>query len=112
MEKIENFYTEYEDMFREYLEDIKRNLRNTNEEYVELQDEVHRILDKNENLTWVLEGEINNRTLSNEECSALSKLVQIYYDIQSIEEKEIFFSGIKVAYFLFKKIEILKWVLC
>ena len=54
MEKIENFCTEYEDMFREYLEDIKRNLRNTNEEYVELQDEVHRILDKNENLTWIL----------------------------------------------------------
>lgn len=30
MEKFENFYTEYEDMFREYLEDIKRNLRDTN----------------------------------------------------------------------------------
>ena len=108
MKKIENFYTEYEDMFREYLEDIKRNLGNTNEEYVELQNKLHGILDKNANLTWVLEGEINNRTLSNEDCSALSKLVQIYYDIQSIEEKGIFFSGIKVAYFIFKKIEILK----
>ena len=108
MKKIENFYTEYEDMFREYLEDIKRNLRNTNEEYVELQNKLHRILDKNENLIWILEGEINNRTLSHEECAALSKLVQIYYDIQAIEEKEIFFSGIKVTYFLFKKIEILK----
>ena len=96
---MENFYTEYEDMFREYLEDIKRNLRNTNEEYVELQNKLHGILDKNANLTWVLEGEINNRTLSNEDCSALSKLVQIYYDIQSIEKNEIFFSGIKVAYF-------------
>lgn len=105
---MENFYTEYVDMFVEYIEDIKRYLRNTNEEYVKLQNKVHDILDKNENLTWILEGEINNRTLSNEECSALSKLVQIYYDIQSIEEKEIFFSGIKVAYFIFKKIEILK----
>ena len=29
MEKIETFYEEYEDMFEEYLEDIRRNLRNT-----------------------------------------------------------------------------------
>ena len=34
MEKIETFYKEYEDMFEEYLEDIKRNLRNNNEEYI------------------------------------------------------------------------------
>lgn len=33
---MENFYTEYEDMFVEYIEDIKRYLRNTNEEYVKL----------------------------------------------------------------------------
>ncbi len=29
---MENFYTEYEDMFEEYIEDIKRYLRNTNQE--------------------------------------------------------------------------------
>ena len=36
MEKVENFYTEYEDMFEEYIEDIKRYLRNNNEEYIKL----------------------------------------------------------------------------
>ena len=60
---MENFYTEYEDMFVEYIEDIKRYLRNTNEEYVKLQNKFHDILDKNENLTWILEGEIKDRTL-------------------------------------------------
>ena len=105
---MENFYTEYEDMFEEYIEDIKRYLRNTNEEYIKLQNKVHEILDKNENLTWILEGEIKNRTLSNEECFELSELVKIYYDIQSIEEKEIFFSGSREAYLFFKKIRILK----
>ena len=50
MEKIETFYEEYEDMFEEYLEDIRRNLRNNNEEYIKLQNEFHKILDKNENL--------------------------------------------------------------
>ena len=99
MEKVENFYTEYEDMFEEYIEDIKRYLRNNNEEYIKLQKEFHETLDKNENLVFVLEGEITN---------ALSKLVKIYYDMQSIEEKEIFFLGSKEAYFFFKKIGILK----
>ena len=60
MEKVENFYTEYEDMFEEYIEDIKRYLRNNNEEYIKLQKEFHETLDKNENLVFVLEGEITN----------------------------------------------------
>lgn len=108
MEKVENFYTEYEDMFEEYIEGLKRYLRNSNEEYMKLQKEFHEILDKNENLVLVLEGEITDRNLSDDECFALSKLVKIYYDMQSIEEKEIFFLGSKEAYFFFKKIGILK----
>lgn len=108
MEKIETFYEEYEDMLEEYLEDIRRNLRNTNEKYIKLNKEFHEILDKNENLVWILEGDIKDRKLSNEECFALSKLVEIYADMQSIEEREIFFLGGKEAYFLFKKIGALK----
>ena len=100
MEKIETFYKEYEDMFEEYLDNVRRNLRNNNEEY-------HKILDENENLIWVLEGNIKDRNLSNDECFALSKLVKIHYDIHSIEEKEIFFLGGKEAYFFFKKLGIL-----
>ena len=111
MEKIETFYEEYEDMLEEYLEDIRRNLRNTNEKYIKLNKEFHEILDKNENLVWILEGDIKDRKLSNEECFALSKLVEIYADMQSIEEREIFFLGGKEAYFLFKKIGALKWIL-
>lgn len=108
MEKVESFYKEYEDLFEEYLDNVRRNLRNNNEEYIELQKEYHKILDENENLVWVLEGQTEGRNLSNKECSALAKLVQIYYDMQSIEEKEIFFLGGKEAYFFFKKIGILR----
>ena len=108
MEKVESFYTEYEDLFEEYLENIKWNLRNSNEKYCELQREYHKILDRNENLIWVLEGEIKDRNLSNTECFELFKLIQIYYDLKEIEEKEIFFSGGKEAYFFFKKIGMLK----
>ena len=108
MEKVETFYKEYEDLFEEYLGNIKLNLKKNNERYVELQEEYDKILERNKNLIWILEGEIKDRTLSNTECFELSKLVQIYYELKEIEEKEIFFSGGKEAYFFFKKIGILK----
>lgn len=108
MLEIKSFYKEYEDMFEEYLEDVKRILRRKNQKYIKLQEKYHKILDENENLVWILEGDIKDRNLSNDECFALSKLVQIYYDMQSIEEKEIFFLGGKEVYFLFKKMEVLK----
>ena len=81
MEKVESFYKEYEDLFEEYLDNVRRNLKNNNEEYIELQKEYHKILDENENLIWVLEGDIKDRNLSNDECFALSKLVKIYYKL-------------------------------
>lgn len=108
MEKIERFYKEYEDMFEEYLENSRRYLKDNNEKYAELKNEYNKILEQNKNLIWVIEGNIKGRNLSNEECLVLSKLVQIYYDMQSIEEQEIFFLGAKEAYFFFKKIGILK----
>lgn len=107
MEKVKTFYKEYEDLFEEYLENARKNLRNNNKEYIELQKEYNKILDENENLIWILEGDIKNRTLSNDECFDLSKLVKIHYDIHSIEEKEIFFLGGKEVYFFFKKLGIL-----
>ena len=108
MLEIKSFYKEYEDMFEEYLEDVKRILRKKNQKYIKLQEKYHKILDENENLVWILEGQTENRNLSNKECIALSKLVQIYYNMQSIEEKEIFFLGGKEVYYFFKKIGILR----
>ena len=67
MEKIKTFYSEYEDMLEEYLDTIKRDLKNSNEEYAKLQKEFDKILDRNENLTWILEGKIEDKNLSNAE---------------------------------------------
>ena len=108
MLEIKSFYKEYEDMFEEYLEDVKRILRRKNQKYIKLQEKYHKILDENENLVWILEGHTENRNLSNKECIALAKLVQIYYNMQSIEEKEIFFLGGKEVYYFFKKLGILR----
>ena len=108
MLEIKSFYKEYEDMFEEYLEDVKRILRKKNQKYIKLQEKYHKILDENENLVWILEGQTENRNLSNKECIALAKLVQIYYNMQSIEEKEISFLGGKEVYYFFKKLGILR----
>jgi hypothetical protein len=108
MEKIENFYKEYKEMFEEYLENNRRYLKDNNEKYAELKNEYNKILEQNENLTWILEGDIKDRNLSNEECFSLSKLVQIYYDMQSIEEQEIFFLGGRELYLYFKRINLIK----
>ena len=108
MLEIKSFYKEYEDMFEEYLEDVKRILRRKNQKYIKLQEKYHKILDENENLVWILECQTESRNLSNKECIALAKLVQIYYDMQTIEEKEIFFLGGKEVYFLLRKMKILK----
>ena len=108
MSELKSFYKKYEDMFDEYLEDIRNILRKKNQKYMKLQEQYHKILDENKNLVWVLEGQTEGRNLSSKECDALSKLVQIYYDIKSIEAKEIFFLGGKEAYFFFKEIDILR----
>lgn len=91
MLEIKSFYKEYEDMFEEYLDDVKKILKKKNQKYIKLQEKYHKILDENENLVWVLEGQNENRNLSNKECKALAELVEIYHDMKSIEEKEIFF---------------------
>lgn len=106
MEKT--FYKEYDDMLEQYLEDSIVKLKRTNKKYKRLHEDFCKILDENENLAWVLEGEIKDRTLSNNECFALSKLVKIYFSMQAIEEKEFFFLGGKEMYFLFKKIGALR----
>ena len=105
MLEIKSFYKEYEDMFEEYLEDIKGVLRKRNQKYIRLLEKYHKILDENENLVWILEGQTENRNLTNKECSALAKLIEIYYDMKLIEEKEISFQVVKKHIFSLGKLE-------
>lgn len=107
MLEIKSFYKEYEDMFEEYLEDVKIMLEQNNKRYKELRKELYKILDENENLVWILEEQTENRSLSNKECKLLAKLVKIYFDMQLIEEKAIFFAGGREAYVYLKNIGIL-----
>lgn len=107
MDKLKTFYEEYKDIFEDYLQNARRNLKNSSEKYIKLKREYNEILEKNENLNWILEGKADGRTLSNQECLSLSKLAKIYFDIQTMEEKELFFLGAKENYSYLKNIRVL-----
>ena len=101
-----NLFEEFENIFEDYLEQVKANLEEDNK-YNELKKQRHNLLAKYENLSSILEGEINNRTLTNEECFALYELIKIGYDMQEIENKKLFLLGGKDMYFFLKKLEII-----
>ena len=107
MNELKTFYEEYKDIFEDYLQNARKNLKKSSDKYIKLKREYHEILEKNENLNWVLEGEAKGRTLTNEECFSLSKLVKIYFDLQAMEEKELFFLGARENYSYLKNIRVL-----
>ena len=107
MKELKTFYEEYVDVFEDYLQNARKNLKKSSEKYNKLSKEYREILLKNKNLNWVLEGEVKGRTLTNEECFLLSKLVKIYFDLQTMEEKELFFLGARENYSYLKNIRVL-----
>ena len=107
MNELKTFYEEYKDIFEDYLQNARKNLKKSSEKYNKLSKKYREILLKNKNLNWVLEGEVKGRTLTNEECFSLSKLVKIYFDLQTMEEKELFFLGARENYSYLKNIRVL-----
>ena len=106
MNKNKNLFEEFENVLEEYFEMEKTNLK-SNKKYNELKIKRHNILAKNRNLSSILEGEIDNLSLTNDEYYSLYELIKIGYDMQEIENKKLFFLGGKVMYFLLKKLEII-----
>lgn len=107
MNNLKTFYEEYKDIFEDYLQNARKNLKKSSDKYIKLKREYHEILEKNENLNWILEGKADGRTLTNEECLSLSKLAKVYFEIQTMEEKELFFLGARENYSYLKNIRVL-----
>ena len=82
-------------------------LRNKNEEYKKLRNQICEIKEKYPNILALLEdNEVEN--LNNEECKNLQKLLSIYSRMMDYEDREIFLLGARDNYFYFKNLEILK----
>ena len=88
--------------------DSKRiELRNKNEDYKKLRNQVCEIKEKYPNILSLLEdNEVEN--LNKEECKNLQKLLSLYSRMMDYEDREIFFLGATENYFYFKYLEILK----
>ena len=88
--------------------DSKRiELREKNEDYKKLRNQVCEIKEKYPNILLLLEdNEVEN--LNKEECKNLQKLLSLYSRMMDYEDREIFFLGARENYFYFKNLEILK----
>ena len=88
--------------------DSKRiELRNKNEDYKKIRNQVCEIKEKYPNILSLLEdNEVEN--LNKKECKNLQKLLSLYSRMMDYEDREIFFVGARENYFYFKNLEILK----
>ena len=88
--------------------DSKRiELRNKNEDYKKLRNQVCEIKEKYPNILSLLEdNEVEN--LNKEEFKNLQKLLSLYSRMMDYEDREIFFLGARENYFYFKNLGILK----
>ena len=82
-------------------------LRNKNEKYKKLRNELCKIKENYPNILALLEDN-EVESLNKEECKNLQKLLSIYSKMMDYEDREIFFLGARENYFYFKNLEILK----
>lgn len=88
--------------------DSKRiELRNKNDDYKNLRNQVCEIKEKYPNILALLEdNEVEN--LNTEECKHLQKLFSLYSRMIDYEDREIFFLGARENYYYFKNLELIK----
>lgn len=106
-EKLKPFIEEYSDDFYESIEDLRQYLNKNNKKYKDIKDKIHKIMDKNINIQKLLDETYLEDGLSAGECKDLSQIIVLYYNLQDILEKEIYFKGSMDAYYYFKRISVI-----
>lgn len=106
-EKLRPFIEEYSDDFYESIEDLRQYLNKNNKNYKDINDKIHKIMDKNTNIQKLLDETYLKDGLSAGECKDLSQVIVLYYNLQDILEREIYFKGSMDAYYYFKRIGII-----
>ncbi len=91
----------------ELFDSVRKDLKNTNQDYMKLKKQYHDIMDRFPNLQLIFEDD-EILELNKEECKMLQKVIQLGLKINELEEYYIFFLGGREAYFYFKNISIIK----
>ena len=106
MEEIKLYDIDSGELY-ELIDSKRIELREKNEDYKKLRNQVCEIKEKYPNILSLLEdNEVEN--LNKEECKNLQKLLSLYSRMMDYEDREIFFLGARENYFYFKNLEILK----
>ena len=105
---FKSFYDDFEDTFYEHLDNVKIHLAKNNKEYIDIENNIRKIIDKDDILNRIIEGQTLNTTLSNDQCKLLCSLINLFSKKRDIEEKEIYFKGSMDAYYYFLKICIIR----
>ena len=92
---------------KELIDSRRIALRNKNEEYKKLRNQLCEIKEKYPNILALLEDN-EVESLNNEECKNLQKILSLYSRMMDYEDREIFLLGARENYFYFKNLEILK----
>ena len=96
-----------EEMFDEFLSDSTMYLKKNNVEYKKLLDEKRNILDNCPNLERIFDiGELKT-DLKAEETKYVHNYDLIMIDLSVLESKEMFIRGMREAYYLLKKLNII-----
>ena len=93
--------------FYELIDSSRVRLKNKDEKYKNISDEIENIRIKYPNINSLFEDE-KVRNLTEEECINLQKIIKKYLIISSMEEREIFFLGARENYYYLKNLDLLK----
>ena len=104
----ETFLENYcDESFAEFVSDFQVTLGKKNRNYKELNKQKSQLLAKYPNVRKVVESDVCCN-LSAKEATALSDYLNLMDSCSTIEQREIFLSGMKEAYYLFRKLNIIK----
>ena len=93
--------------FYELIDSSRVRLKNKDEKYKNISDEIENIRIKYPNINSLFEDEkVTN--LTEEECINLQKIIKKYLIISSMKEREIFFLGARENYYYLKNLDLLK----
>lgn len=90
--KFETFIDTHSNIFNEYLSTVLAKISDENEEYHNLQEEMHRLYEKYPKVLAMFDGE-RAADLTEEECAAAIKVTELKNRLTDIEMQSVYLRG-------------------
>lgn len=90
--RFETFVDVHSNIFNEYLSSVIAKLSKENEEYKAIKDEIGSLYEKYPKLLGIFDAE-ESAELSEQECTALIKIIELKNQLTDIEMQSVYFRG-------------------